>query len=113
MDNTNLNKLESAIFKALVIPYPALKPHIPHLFVKSRELTGVGMYVNFGYNTIDGPIKKLDYTIPISTNQVIEFGNLQYGLNYEVSVTDGMIDCIEFVTNGESWDGNTTDFEIK
>ncbi|MGB0356674.1 MAG: hypothetical protein ACPGC9_00350 [Cytophagales bacterium] len=34
--------------------YPGIEKHIPYLQVKSREYTGVGMYVNFVYQTKEG-----------------------------------------------------------
>lgn len=103
----NLNKLELSILERLCNRYPAIKNHIPYLRVLSRKNTGVGMYVNFCYFDSKESLNNLD--IPdtsISTNENIEIQGLQYGLGFEVDISDGKIKFIELITYGEEWDGN-------
>jgi len=105
-----LNKLEKSILERLATKYPNIKFQIPSLEVQSREITGVGMYINLSYRNPIG--KMLDLEIDnasISTNETIEIEGLKYGLGYEVDVTDGKLKFIELVTYGEEWDGNISD----
>jgi len=104
----NLNKLEVYVLNRLSEKYPIVKKHIPCIMVSSREVTGVGMYVNFRYckaldisEVIDMP------NISISTNEIVKIHNLEFGLGYEVNILDGKLNFIEFVTYGERWDGLT------
>ncbi|WP_433900313.1 hypothetical protein [Sphingobacterium puteale] len=105
-----LNKLEKSIFERLATIYPTIKLHIPFLEVQSREVTGVGMYINLSYRkSIE---KMLDLEIDnasLSTNETIEIEGLKYGFGYEVDVTDGKIKFIELVTYGEEWNVNVSD----
>lgn len=105
-----LNKLEKSILERLATKYPDIKLHIPFLKVETREITGVGMYINFSYyKSIE---KVLDFEIDnasISTNETIEIEGLKYGLSYEVDVTDGRINFIALVTYGEEWNGDIPD----
>ena len=105
-----LNKLEISILERLAIEFPFIKGHLPFLKVDNREITGVGMYVNFIY---DNPNNKSLYigveNSVVSTNEIIEIDGLEYGLGYEVDITDGKIKFIELVTYGEEWDGVISD----
>lgn len=105
-----LNRLEKSILNRLSKKYPSLIFHIPYLKVQSRELTGVGMYINLLYsNSID---QELDLDIKntsISTNEIIELDGLKYGLCFELDISDGKLNFIELVTIGEEWDGNVSD----
>ena len=108
-----LNNLELAILEKLSIKYPAIKSHIPLLAVKDRIVTGVGMYVNFCYNSPLNLVEKLNMAnASISTNDNIKLKKLQFGLGYEVDISEGMILFIEFITYGETWDGEIRDFTI-
>ncbi|MBK8909918.1 MAG: hypothetical protein IPM61_01175 [Chlorobi bacterium] len=109
-----LNELEKAILSKLSVKYPAIQEHMPFLRVLNREITGVGMYVNFCY------VKDPQVSIPcleisdgcISTNENIEIQGLKYGIGYEVDVSDGKIKFIEFITYGEEWDGVIKDYRF-
>jgi hypothetical protein len=75
----------------------------------NRENTGVGMYVNFCYS--DAKIKPLNLPdTSISTNENIAIKGLRYGLGYEVDISKGRINFIEFITYGEQWNGIVSDF---
>ncbi|MFZ0565136.1 MAG: hypothetical protein WAM28_02995 [Chlamydiales bacterium] len=105
----NLNKLEFSILARLSNKYPEIKKHIPYLKVLNRDNTGVGMYVNFLYaNDKIVPLSLPDSSI--STNENIEIKGLKYGLGYEVDISKGRLNFIEFITYGEKWDGKITDF---
>lgn len=109
---TSLNNLELSIFERLSAKYPDIKDHIPFLIVISRQITGVGMYVNFTYSDAARVKKLLPSNTFISTNDNIQIEGLKDGLGYEVDITDGMIKFIEMYTYGEDWDGNVDTFSI-
>ena len=109
-----LNTLELAILNRLADKYPSVKLHIPFLQVKTRENTGVGMYVNFSYSGSPVDLKTIEPSMgAISTNDNIEIKGLKFGLGYEVDITDSKINFIEIITYGEEWDGDATDFRIQ
>ena len=70
------------------------------------------MYVNFCYAETSAAVPYLDICkFAVSTNEQIDIKNLNYGLGYEVVITDGKIDFIEMFTYGEEgWDCNIEDF---
>ncbi len=109
-----LSKLESAVLERLANTYPFLKKQIPYLMVKDRKATGVGMYVNFEYLNNSEDFE--DMTVPylaLSTNENIEMEGLEYGLGFEVDITNGKIKFIEFITYGEdTWDGSLGEFRF-
>ncbi|WP_395057911.1 hypothetical protein [Flavobacterium sp.] len=86
--------------------------HIPIIKVLNRKITGVGMYVNFYYpDTLIIPSLEIEEA-SISTNENIEVENLEYGLGYELDISNGKIKFIEFVTYGEEWDGNFVGYKF-
>lgn len=112
----DLNTLEKAIVNEIANyndkQYFFIKSHLPFLRVKSRENTGVGIYVNFEY--VPGGeliIPDID-DIALSSDKTLELEGLKYGLNYELNITKGKIDFLELVTNGESWDGGFGKFQF-
>lgn len=108
-----INKFESVVLSTLAEKYPFLNEHIPYLRIKNREITGVGMYVNFDYSQ-EIKIKDMDfYNVSLSTNENIEIDNLKYGLGFELDITNGMVNFLEFITyGGECWDGVIKEFNI-
>lgn len=110
----NLNELEVLILNKLSLRYPAISYHIPFLRVSSREFTGVGMYVNFCYIETNQniPIIEIDNG-SISTNELIMTKGLKNGLGYEVDILNGFINFIEFVSNGEEWDGSFKEYRFE
>lgn len=109
----NLSKLEISILDKLSVKYPSIKQHIPFLRVLNREITAVGMYVNFCYSHPIKSIPSLELSNgSISTNENIEIEGLEYGLGYEVDISDGMIKFIEFITYGEEWDGDFKNYKF-
>lgn len=113
----DLNKLEKAIINEIVEfnkkKYSTIRTHVPYLNVKSRENTGVGIFVYFGYSE-EGSNLKMDNSedIYLSSDKSLELDVLKYGLNYELNITNGKIDFLELVTNGEDWDGGYGDFKF-
>ncbi|MEO5906476.1 MAG: hypothetical protein ABIQ11_07110 [Saprospiraceae bacterium] len=113
----DLNILEQAIVNEIANynekQYSFVRSHLPFLRVKSRENTGVGMYVNFEYISGNEPITLSDIdVIALSSDKSLELDVLKYGLNYELNITKGKIDFLELVTNGESWDGGFGKFRF-
>jgi len=101
-----LNEIELAILHRVAAKHPSLNEHIPHLRVRDRVYTGVGMYINFVYvNLQHKPISASLNNATISTNERIMLSELEYGLCYEVNITAGRIKFIELVTYGEEWNG--------
>jgi hypothetical protein len=104
--DSSLNNFEREILQQVADAYPFLHSHIPLLRVNSRELTGVGMYVNFTYRD------NSDYFSPIPSNynalsgkSHLNMEGLEHGLAYEISTSNGRVEFIELVTYGEPWDG--------
>jgi hypothetical protein len=108
-----LNTFEIDLLTRLSKAYPDLQLHISVLSVKSRELTGVGMYVNLEYeNRIRIP--SLDVSLSaISTSESILIPSLAYGLCYEVAITDGWLDFIEIVSYNEPWNGSLDGYSFE
>ena len=109
-----LNNFELAVLDKISNEYPFLKSHIPFLQVKSRELTGVGLFVNFsyqegsvGYQEIPGGF------VALSSNASLLVEGLKYEVAYEIAVTNRKIDFLEVVANGEDWDGTVRNFWIE
>lgn len=113
----DLNKLERAIINEIIEfnkkEYVSLRIHVPYLSIKSRETTGVGMYVHFEYSK-EGVNLEMNNSedICLSSDKSLELDTLDYGLNYELNITKGKIDFLELVTNGEDWDGNCKNFKF-
>lgn len=106
----SLNEFEKEVLNRLSDEYEILKEHIPFLIVKNREYTGVGMYVNFSYSK---EIERFDIgQASLGTSENINIKGLKYGLVYELDISDGKINFIEFVTCGEAWDGNIEEFSF-
>jgi hypothetical protein len=110
-----LNQFELAILNKIADEYSILKIHIPFLIVKSREATGVGIYVHFSYKGQPNNIVLIDPGgyFALSSMDTLEMEGLKYGLAYEISITDGLIDFLELVTYGEDWDGTIRNFCFK
>lgn len=114
----DLNKLEQAIINEIANyneeQYSFVRNHLPFLRVKSRENTGVGMYVSFEYIFENEPLIILSDIddLALSSDKSLELDLLKYGLNYELNITKGKIDFLELVTNGESWDGRFGKFKF-
>ncbi|MCC9044162.1 hypothetical protein LNQ81_15935 [Myroides sp. M-43] len=107
-----MNEFELAVLNSLAKDYPFLKEHIPYLRIKNREITGVGMYVNFVYSQEIKISNRDFYNVSLSTNENIEVESLEYGLGFELDITDGKVNFIEFITYGENWDGVINKFKI-
>lgn len=114
---TKLNILEQAIISEIIKfneeQYPFIKDHFFYLIVKSRENTGVGMYINFDYLPVINSLISFEEDIILSSNKGLEIDVLEYGLNYELNITKGKIDFLELVTNGEFWDGSFSKFRFE
>jgi hypothetical protein len=110
----NLNDLEISLLETFVFSFPFFKTHISKLNVVEREATGVGMFIRFTYldsNGIDLDNRYLN--TGLATDHNIQLNNLEFGLAYEVGITNSKIDFIELVTYGEDWDGTYDTFKIE
>jgi hypothetical protein len=102
-------ELVCAILKANQESYPSLLEHLPNLTVKSREYTGVGLYVNFEDKTTNLYSPK-DAIISSGKRLIIE--GVDYELSYELNITDGRLHFLEIVTNDGQWDGTFKNYEL-
>jgi hypothetical protein len=83
-----------------------LKGQVEHLTVSSRELTGVGCYINF---SVPAEVKIFDKNLTkhLALNEDIRVEGVPSGLCCVMLVDEGRISYLELVTYGsESWDGN-------
>ena len=114
MKKNNLNKLELAILKEIIYhnsdKYPFLEKHLANLKVRNREYSGVGLYINFEDSSEVFSSPPNDLTL--SSNKILELDNLEYGLNYELNISNGTFDFLELVTNGEEWNGEFKSFSL-
>lgn len=110
----NLNDVEVAILKAIIEEnqdkYPFLKIHFPHIFIKKREFTGVGIYSNFEYSSL---FEEGNINLILSSSKELTIANLENELAYVLYITNGKINFLEIVTNGnDSLEGEIKDFKL-
>ena len=77
--------------------FPFLEEHYRYLVVKSRENTGVGFYIYFSYTH---PFDKGNINTLLSSQKTLTVDGFEDELSYVLDITDGYIDCLEIVTNG-------------
>jgi hypothetical protein len=111
----NLNTLEIALLEAIIEEnkgeYPFLTSHFPLLRVNNREYTGVGLYSNFEYLS---PIQATSINGIITSKKELVVKGIKNPLSYVLDITNGKINYLEVVTNGnEDWNGNADIFELK
>jgi len=88
--------------------YPRLKEQIEKIEAESREVTGVGLYVNFKECQIDGLDVQQNATL--SSNQVLMTSKLKNGLGFIVDIKNGFMNYLEIFTFDEEWDGRVDDY---
>ena len=97
-----MNNIEKAILKAIIIEnrsnYSFLEEHYPYLYVKSREYTNSGIYINFGYFRL---FHSRDINTPLSSKETLIADNFENELSYILAVKNGTIDFLEIVANGD------------
>jgi hypothetical protein len=97
-----MNKIEKAILQEIIREnreeYQFLANHLPYIYVKDREFTGVGYYTNFQYSK---EFKKNNINTFLSSSKILTVENFEHELNYVLDITDGKINYLEIVTNGE------------
>jgi hypothetical protein len=97
-----INDFENAILLAILddnsIRFPFLKDHYPYLYVASRELTGVGLYSNFGY--LENNLTPNDTNANLGSHKRFIVKGFENELSYELNITHGKINFLELVTNG-------------
>lgn len=107
-----LSNLETTLLNGLIEKHPSLNSHLLYLKVKDREITKVGMTVNFEYIHPEEELSFDDINALFSGGENIEIKGLKEGLGYVIDVTDGKIIYIEFTTYGENWNGKFGDYKI-
>ena len=111
-----LTKVERELVEQILNQNPTyaetLKGQIEHLTVSSRELTGVGCYINF---SVSAEVKNFDKNLTkhLAFNEDIRVEGVPSGLCCVMLVDEGQIRQLELVTYGnELWDGNLEKVEI-
>ena len=107
-----LNSLESVLLEKLVTKYPSFAPHLPYLKVEKREAMGEGICVHLVYENPDSNLITEDRNALFSNGERIVIKELKYGLGYVIDITDGEIKFIEFIPNGETWNGKFSEYNI-
>lgn len=105
-----LNELEQQLLENLVLKYPSLEPHLPHLAVRKRNPVSTGIVTELAY--VDFAGERKDINALFSNGEIIAIPQLKKGLAYVIDVTEGCITSIEFVTYGEKWDGKVSQFSL-
>ncbi len=97
-----LNELEKVLLLAIIDynkqKYSFLETHYPHLYVKNREFTVVGLYTMFEYKK---DIICNDINDFIVSDKSLFVDGFECELTYELNITKGKIDFLEIVTNGD------------
>ena len=97
-----LNNIEIELLQAIIKDnennYPFLEIHFPYIYVKSREYSGVVIYVNFEYSKY---FEFNDLNVLITSSKCLTVDILENELSYVLNITNGRIDFLEIVTNGE------------
>jgi hypothetical protein len=108
----SLNDFELSILEKIAEVYPFLKSHIPLIQVKGRKTTGVGMYVDFCYTSINESYEPIpdNYVLLSNEDSQLYMQGLKYGLVYVITVEKGKIAFLELVTYNEEWDGTIKKF---
>ena len=80
------------------------------LVVARRENTGVGRYV---YITDERGQGLVEGTYGPEPGRTVEMRGVKHGLDFEVDVSDGRINCLELVTSGDDgWDGEEREWHL-
>ena len=107
----NLSTFEIEILNRFSKKYAFLETHLPLLSVNHREYTGVGLYINFIY-TQDVERLPLDHA-SLGTDEILCVEGLKNGLIFELDISEGKINFIEFVSIGEEWDGHFLNYSFE
>ena len=110
-----LNSLESSIIECILIEnkerYSFLNFHIPYLYIKNRECTGVGTYSNFEYAK-DVSTEEINDLLSSEKRLIIK--GIKNELSYTLAITKGKISFLEIITNGnEAWNGKFKSFKLE
>lgn len=105
-----MNNIETAIIDEIIKDnsdnFAFLQEQIPFLLVKNREYTGVGIYTNFSHSK---HFDKNDVNTLLTGSKKLKEVSLKYEINYVLDITDGIINYLEIVTNGEDWKSMNSD----
>lgn len=113
---SELTLLENYLVNQIVnnTSYDNLKLQISYLKVKSRENTRVGQYVNFIiYPPFDLILKEKEMkNSVISIPKLLKLNNVHTEFSFELNITNGQIDFLEIIGNGEHWNNNYSSYEL-
>jgi len=109
-----LNLLEVGLLTLIINENKEKHPYLPTdlkaVKVKERTYRGVGTFTYFEYPAPE--LLPKDTSISSQRNLIIK--GLENPLSYELNLTNGKMDFLEIVTNGnEKWDGNSDGFILE
>jgi len=117
MSCENTTRLINSILNEIVNfnskEFPMLYNHIKRLVIRDIKKTGVGFYVDFEYNYCKkDKIKAINESCCLSSTLSLYIEGLNFPVNYELNISNGKIDFLEVVSNGENWDGCISNFSF-
>src|SRR4051812_21994815 len=113
---SDFNALETAVMQKLLDGdsplFESLREQFRVATVKSRELTGVGFFVDFALPPGVEPIKIGEPRLVFGDVEATIPG-LQLGAGFVLFVEHGLLQMLEGHTYGEPWPDDTTGFELR
>ncbi|TCD00636.1 hypothetical protein EZ449_20540 [Pedobacter frigidisoli] len=104
--------LLEVIIKANAAKFAFLQTHLDFIRVKSRETKAISLVLNFEYLKEFNEEEFVNGLL--SAEQKLIAPNLKNELTYCLDITNGKLDFLEIVTNGnETWDGNLENCILK
>jgi hypothetical protein len=105
-----IKEVELSLLKSIINgnleKFSFLLEHLGDIKIKSREATGIGLNITFEY--LKDVQEEEEFTNGLlSTELKLTTPSLKNELTYCLDITNGKIDFLEIITNGnEIWDGN-------
>lgn len=104
-----IKEVERSLLKSIISgnqdKFGFLLEHLNDIKIKSREATGIGLNITFEYLK---DFEEEEFTNGLlSSDRKLTTPSLKNELTYCLDITNGKIDFLEILTNGnEIWDGN-------
>ncbi len=93
-----------------------LERQLPHLKVKSRELSPVGGYINFQIDTQDASVldsANAGMNLALGAQKILKAKGTDDFMSFELDIKNGRINFIELVVDGHwRWDGSFGNLEL-
>lgn len=109
-----LNSLEKTVLKDIIKIDKEngnlILEHLPLLQVKSREYSGVGVFIHFEYTL--QPKNLIKGFTHLSSEKLLQVNNREADIQHVLFLKDGLIDFLELVTWNDEWDGKYDSFKL-